>query len=182
MYVWIYAYIYIIFHISLVSRHIWPKFNQGTNWTPFCRRHIQMHFVEYKILCFDSYFTELYLQNANRQYVTIDFGDRVTPMSRHVTIWHWYIRMAPGINEFGGSYCINILTDVTFGKSIISYILFNAPAHLPMILRMFGSSDPLWEYLVELVAMGPPCIWLTFPSRILRRGYSGFVTTSPCIV
>ena len=36
--------------------------------TPFCRRHFQVHFLEWKCIDFDQNFTEIYSQGFNQQH------------------------------------------------------------------------------------------------------------------
>ena len=43
---------------------------------------------------------------------------------------------------------------------------------------MFLSTDFLWEYWIELVAIELACIKFTFPTRVIIRGVSDLVTGS----
>ena len=55
--------------------------------SPFRRRHFEMHFLEWKCIDFDEYFTEVYSQGSNLQYSNIGSDNGLGPIRRQAIIW-----------------------------------------------------------------------------------------------
>ena len=68
-----------------------------TKWSPFCRQHFQSHFLEWKLLCFDSNFTGICYQGSNRRLASICLVNGLAPYRRQAINWtnaglvHWSI-------------------------------------------------------------------------------------------
>ena len=82
-----------------------------THWDkkpPFRRRRDQMYFLDRKYMHFDKYFTEIYSQGSNWQYIITVSDKGLAPNRRHDIIcangglvdWHIYnVYESPGFNE-----------------------------------------------------------------------------------
>ena len=72
---------------------------------PFFRRHFQMHFLEWKLLYFDSNFTEVCSLGFKSQWAIIGSDNGLVPTRRQAFIWangglvHWRIYASFGLNE-----------------------------------------------------------------------------------
>ena len=58
-----------------------------TKWSPFRRRHVQMHFLEWKYFNFKQYFIEICSLGSNWQYVGIGSDNGLAPSRRQAIIW-----------------------------------------------------------------------------------------------
>ena len=58
-----------------------------TKWRIFGRRYIQMHFLEWKSLYFDSNFTEVCSQWFNSQCVSIGWCNGLAPSRQQAIMW-----------------------------------------------------------------------------------------------
>ena len=76
-----------------------------TKWPPFRRGHFQLHFHEWKVLYFDSNFTEVCFLGPNWQKVIITSGNGLAPNRRQAITWSnvdpvlWRIYAALGGDE-----------------------------------------------------------------------------------
>ena len=52
-----------------------------------CRRHFQTHFLEWKLLYFDSDFTEIYFQGSNLKYASIGSKKGLVLIRQQAIIW-----------------------------------------------------------------------------------------------
>ena len=76
-----------------------------TKWTPFRRRHFEVHFIEWKCLNSDWNFIEICSEGFNQQYPSIGSDDGLAPSRRQAIIWtndgivYWRIYTSLGLNE-----------------------------------------------------------------------------------
>ena len=76
-----------------------------TKWQPFCWQHIQVHFIEWKLLWFYSNFTTICSQVFNSQYGSIGWDNGSVPYRRQTLIStndglvYWCILASLGLNE-----------------------------------------------------------------------------------
>ena len=76
----------------------------------FCRRHFQIHFLEWKLLYLDSNFTEVCSQGSIWQYASVGSDNGFAPIWRQAIIWtndgqvYWRIYASLGLGE------LNIVT------------------------------------------------------------------------
>ena len=89
---------------NLVVFTVWLTY-PWTKWSPFRRRDFQMHFHEWKILPFDSNFSDVCSRGLNWQQVSVGSGNGLAPNRRQVIIGtnanpvHWRICAALGGDE-----------------------------------------------------------------------------------
>ena len=112
------------------------------------------------------------------------FTDAYIRLGRVNTIY-WYISPAIDINWIS-EIVFNIfmgqrnVIDKQFESTLYSkfntlYIYYTSASTFTHSQMMFLTLDSLWDYRIELVAMGLPCIVFTFPTKIFCQGVSGFV-------
>ena len=56
-------------------------------WTPFRRRHFQMHFVEWKCINFDEDLNEVYSYGINQRYSSMGSANDLALARRQAIIW-----------------------------------------------------------------------------------------------
>ena len=89
------------------------KFNTLTRWPPFCRRHFQMHFLEWKCLNFYWYFTKDYSRGCNWWYTSVGSGNGLAPTRRQAIIWT-------------NDHLVNSCIYASFGLNELNLILWNS--------------------------------------------------------
>ena len=62
----------------------WPR---SRLWPTFCRQHFNLHFLQWKLLCFDSNFTEICSQGYTSCYSSIHSDNSLVPNRRQAIIW-----------------------------------------------------------------------------------------------
>ena len=67
-----------------------------TKWPRFRRRYFQMHFREWKVLYFDSNFTEVCSYGSNWQHVSIGSGNGMSP-NDDLAHWRIYAALVRGV-------------------------------------------------------------------------------------
>ena len=94
-------------HMSSISLNSSPP---RTKWPPFRRRHVQMHFLEWKYLNFKQNFIEIRSLGSNWQYVGIGSDNGLAPSRRtNLDPVHWRIYAALGGDELMGQHLVTIL-------------------------------------------------------------------------
>ena len=92
-------------HLSHVHNITYFHFEAEAKRLPFCRRHFQVQFLEWKLLNFKSNFTEICSLGSNWQYGTIGSDNGLAPNRQQVIIWanvgmlYWCIYASLGLNE-----------------------------------------------------------------------------------
>ena len=98
-------------HCSEAALHI----ESETKWSPFCRRHFQVHFVEWKLLNFNHNFPEICSSGCNWQYGSIGSDNGLAPNRRQAII---------RINDGLGYWCIY----TSFGSQGVT-LLYDMPCY-----------------------------------------------------
>ena len=75
-----------LYWISPLIPFLW-HFETWTTWLPICRQHIQIHFLVWKLLHFDSKFYWNALPMVQKQWVSICSDNGLVPYQRLAIIW-----------------------------------------------------------------------------------------------
>ena len=81
-----------------------------TKWPPFRRRHIQMHFREWKCMNCELNFIEICSLRSNWQWPSIGSNNDLAPNGRQAIVWtndgsvYWRIYASLGLNELINIY------------------------------------------------------------------------------
>ena len=76
-----------------------PKIHTIFRW------HFELHFILWKLLCFDENFNEIYLQRSDCQYPSIGSENGLAPNRWQAITWtndglvYWHIYASLGLNE-----------------------------------------------------------------------------------
>ena len=91
-----------IHEMGCVFKTLWPR-QDGRR---FCRRHFQLHFIQWKCLNFKWNFIEICSLGYRWQFCSIVSDNGLAPNRRQAIIWsnadpiHWHIYAALGGDEF----------------------------------------------------------------------------------
>ena len=141
-------------HPSTNNGHI-TSIDSETRWTPFCRRHIQNHFHECKLLYF-KYIIETCSLWFNWQHGRIISDDGSTLKSSK-SVWlhdysympHWRIYTSVGFNELKHSLLMSVTACCLFGAMpfATNVIRLGLWAHIPSVLTY------VWNGVKELLTL-----------------------------
>ena len=105
--------------LAMMTRTLYDcEIEAETKWPPFCRRHFQIHFLLWKLLHFDSNFTNGPIKNHPALVlVTVWQWATTKPLSEPLTIWYadelpqWYMN----------KMVIDILKRIFFSKIFLFF-------------------------------------------------------------